>query len=250
MENVPVPVLPADWQLQLAREAAASAASEQTESAYISTKGGVMVYGGQALKDNKIAAVILDQVWERSYYESEYQAGVFVPPTCFAVGRDEKALAPHDNAQDKQSANCATCPMAEWGSDPRPGSKAQACKLRRRLALLPADSLDTVESALSAETVGLRLPPTSTKGWSAYVSQVANVIKRPVWAVISEIKVSPHPKFQMQVGATFGGIIDEDVLAAVMAKREEIGDKYLAPWEKVEPDEEVKPPPTKGKKKY
>lgn len=61
---------------------------------------------------------------------------------------------------------CATCPLAQWGSQQRGGkqSRGQACKSLRRLVIL-VDGW--------AQPALLTLPPTSLKAFDAYASSLA-----------------------------------------------------------------------------
>ena len=58
--------------------------------------------------------------------------------------------------------DCAACPFAQWGSDPKTG-KGQACKLMRRLFVLTEDS---------AMPAVLNLPPSSLRTWNRFVSAI------------------------------------------------------------------------------
>ena len=56
--------------------------------------------------------------------------------------------------------NCATCPLNQWGSDPKDGKGGKACKNLRRL-------YDTLDGEFLP--VLLTLPPTSIKNFSHYI---------------------------------------------------------------------------------
>lgn len=232
--NLPVTPLPENWREELAKAAAEASASESAQSRYISLKGGVMTFNGAAVPNNKIAVVVLDSIFERSYYENPY-GGDAELPVCFAIVRHENELKPHANVEKKQSqAGCSTCDMSQWGSDPK-GGKAQACKLRRRLSLIGEATLKQGnEAVLNGDAFGIKVPPTSTQAWASYVSQVANVVKRPPYGVVTVITARPHPKFMLELAFEFGRVLSEEELAVVMAKRVMIGDTFMAPWPSVE----------------
>jgi len=229
--ELPVPPLPEGWREQLAKEAAEASASETALSKYISLKGGVMTYNGQAVPGNKLAVVILHSIFERSYYEKAWSASEIESPVCFAIARHEGDLKPHGNSEKPQhNAGCDSCSQSQWGSDPK-GGKAQACKSRRRLAMIGESVLKQgTEAIINTDVFGVRVPPTSTNLWAAYIQQVANVIKRPPYGVVTTIGVRPHPKFQFEMTFEFGRVLSEEELAAVMAKNAMIGDTFMAPW--------------------
>ena len=229
--SMPVPPLPDDWQEQLAKQAADAAAGEQAVSQYISLKGGVMTFQGTTIPGNKLKVVILDSVFERSYYAEAWSPNEISPPVCFAVGRNEKALAPHNNSEKKQHSDCAGCDLSQWGSDPK-GGKGQACKMRRRLAMIGADVLAGGNAAImNADAFGIRVPPTSLRYWATFVSQVANVVKRPPYGVVAEISCKPHAAHQFEFGVEYVDVIPEALLPAVIAKRTQLGDTFMAPWQ-------------------
>ena len=67
----------------------------------------------------------------RQYYASAYNPDAKATlPDCWANLGDK----PADNAPNKQSANCATCPQNIVGSGT--GGKGRACKYQRRVALI------------------------------------------------------------------------------------------------------------------
>lgn len=236
-KNLPIAPLPEGWEEELRKQAQEAASMEAVKSPYLSIRSGVLSWQQQPIPGNKLQAVILDSVFERSYYTEAYNPSDIAPPLCFAVNRIEAALHPHENGEKVQFAGaCSNCPQSQWKSDPN--GRAQACKLRRRLVLLSADCLGKGQQAiLEAEVLGLKVPPTSTVNFGNYVQQVSGVIKRPPWGVISVISVKPHPKFQVEVTFSYGGQLDESQLAAVMAKRKEIGDRFLTPWAKIDPEQ-------------
>jgi hypothetical protein len=92
--------------------------------------------------------------WEKSFD----QVGGGNPPDCSSPNA-ELALAREGvtvPAQLTESGHyaCATCRYAEFGTDPREGSNAQACKLVRQMFLLTPDDLIPLVVSLPPTSVG------------------------------------------------------------------------------------------------
>jgi hypothetical protein len=72
----------------------------------------------------------------RIYYEKPYagSGGAFVPPDCWS----DNGLAPSKNCGSPQSATCATCPHAVWGSSTsaRTGRGVPRCASAKKVAVL------------------------------------------------------------------------------------------------------------------
>lgn len=220
------------WQEELAREAAQAAEAESASGGgtFFSTRAGQLAFGGSPIPGNQIACVILDSVYEHVYYEGEYDADNPVPPTCFALGREEAKMTPPaivDQYGKRQHAQCAGCPQAEWGTSNR--GRGKACRHTRRLALLGAGTLRGKEfapfddpEAYQVAGIGLlRLPVTSVKNYAMYVKQVAARLERPLRAVYSRVWLEPDPKTQFQVRFEALDKVPESLLAVLDQRRKE-----------------------------
>ena len=82
--------------------------------------------------------VIVDFVSRNTFYEGTYDPNNITPPACFAIHPEPKQMAPSENSPIKQSDDCASCPMNQFGSS----GKGKACKNGRMLAVLPPDADD------------------------------------------------------------------------------------------------------------
>ena len=249
----------ANWDEELAREAAAAAATEANAggSEFFSLKAGVLSFGGNNLDGNQMAAVIVDSTFENVYYEGDYDPDNPQPPMCFAFARDESELAPHPTvveAGNAQHETCKGCPHNEWGSADK--GRGKACRNTRRLALLPAgtfkgphkDQLEVAdEDYFEKAPFGmLRLPVTSVKPYANFVKQVAGVLRRPPYSIITRIHVVPDAKTQFQVQFEPLLNLSNSMLPIIKQRREEAGLQIANPYPIAEEVEGATPPPKRG----
>lgn len=185
---------------------------------FLSTKGGALTYRGNPITGNKLQCVILSAPIERLYYDARYDPTKLVGPKCFAIAPIATGMGPSDRAEGKQHDTCEGCPKNEWGSSTN-GGKGKACRETRRLLLIPADAIGSIDAVKGAEVAALRPPVTSLKNYSTYVQTVATTLKRPPLAVISEIAVVPDPKTQFKVTFSLVKAIDDmDIIKALMER--------------------------------
>lgn len=223
----------AAWDEELAKQAELAAGMEANTGGgqFFSTRGGQLSWQDAPLPGNEMAVVILDTVFENVYYEGRYDPDTPSAPTCFAFGRDEAELAPHDvvvKADQAQHDNCADCPMNEWGTAET--GRGKACRNTRRLAMIPAGTFDRNGDLelfddpdhFATTTMGfMKLPVTSVKGYANFVKQVAGALKRPPFGIITRVAVVPDAKTQFKVTFEALGKVDDALMASIMARREE-----------------------------
>lgn len=208
-------------------EDSVKAEKESLQTTFLSTKGGVLTYHGNAIAGNKLACVILAAPIERLFYSSRYDPTKITPPDCFAIDATATGMKPNASSPAPQHATCEGCPKNEWGSS-LSGGKGKACRETRRLLLIPADALTSAEEVKTAEVAALRPPVTSLKNYATYVQTVAATLRRPLLAVISEVAVVPDPKTQFKV--TFSmvkAIDDQDVVAALIGRSKDEIEKAI-----------------------
>lgn len=241
------------WQDQLAKEAAAVAEQEKSESQFLSFRGGILAYGENPIPGNKLKVVVMDSAYEHAWYPGAFDPNNPVSPSCWAAGRVESELAPTDDVDDKQNADCASCELNKWGSDPD-GGRGKACKNIRRLSLMDATVLDAGPDGIMAATVvNAKLPVTSGKFYSSFAVQIANVVKRPPHGVIAEISVVPDPRYQFLVKWAFVEVVPDELIPAIMAKRDTLKDDILydypsnAEREQQAAAQRPAPPPVRGR---
>ena len=202
-----LPEVPVNWAEKFAQAAAAQAAIERPENRFISFKSGVLSYNEQPAKDNKIVVVVIGACFENGYYPGKFDPKKFKSPDCWAVGFDDNLIPGKTNKDvmeltDQQHEQCEGCWANEWESAEE--GKGKACKNSRRLALVFPPHIGA-----SSEIMYARLPVTSVKNWSKYVNQLAAVVKRPTWAVLTEIHVVPDMQAQFKVNFSFVGLLEE-----------------------------------------
>lgn len=242
------------WDAELAKYAEASAAAESGGSGnFLSMKGGIMAFKGNPLPGNKIEVIVLAFVTENQFYDQdqEYDSDNPQSPICYAFGRPEPApgngraddMVPHEEVPDKQCEACVDCPHFEWKSAKK--GKGKACKEVRRLTMILADSVEHgAQGVEDAEEVNLKISVTNTKAWGGYVQQVA-ALKRPPFAVITEIAAFNDPKTQYRLQFKLvEQIKDAAVFAALMARVEESKTKIVAAYPVFDPEDN--PPPKRN----
>lgn len=248
------------WDEELAKQAeiAASMEADVGGGQFFSMKSGILSWQGAPLPGNQMAVIILDSILENVYYTGKYDPEMPQSPTCFAFGREEKAMRPHQivvESGNNQAATCADCKMNEWGSAET--GRGKACRNTRRLAMIPAGTFNQAgkleliedEGHYASSSVGyMKLPVTSVKGYANFVKQVAGALRRPPFGIVTKVKVVPDPKTQFKV--VFEPIMNvpDRLMGAVMKRHEEI--KAVIDFPYLPNDEEVTPPPPPKRRKY
>ena len=227
-----------NWQEELAKMAVATAVAEKPSGNWVSFKGGQLTYNGNPIAKNKIDCVVIQSIFENQLYEDRYDPNNPQPPICYAMSETDDDLRPHPDSAKPQAETCEVCPNNVWGSDPG-GGKGKACKNVRRLALVAASDLDAAKLP-GAEVALAKLPVTSVKNWSTYASQIANVLKLPPLAVISNMSVQPDPKTQFQVNFELvDKITDGEIIQALLNKRRDSNSLIFTPYDKPQPKQEA-----------
>ena len=223
----------ANWDEELAKQAAAAAQTEASTATgnFFSLKGGILAWNDSPLKNNEMAAIILDSVLENVYYNSDYDQDDPKGPLCFSFGREEKDMVPHADvveAGTEQHETCHGCPMNEFGTADK--GKGKACRNVRRLGLIPAGGFakdgtfepEEDEDAYRDAQLGfMKLPVTSVKGYAAYVKTLAASLKRPPLGVFTKITVVPDAKSQFKVTFEALGNVPNELMGAIMARKPE-----------------------------
>jgi len=195
-------------------------AEKGTGGQFISLKSGVMSYGGMPVQGNKCDVVVLESIHENAFYPDKYGTTDNTSPACFAFSVDGgDAMAPHPDAEHKQAKTCKECPNNKWGSADGGRGKGKACGNRRRLAVIPAGECNTAEAISNAPVAYLRVPPTSTRFWGAYVQNVIAKTDLPFFASITNVALLPDPKTQMKLNFTHTATITDDELLEALYRR-------------------------------
>lgn len=137
----------------------------------------------------EVAILNANQNLTKTFYEGEYKEGDDKEPTCSS----DNGKTPDSHITAPQHANCAECPMNQWGSriSKVSGKDTKACSDNKRLAVLPAGDL-------SYKALGLSITPSSLSDWGKYVKALTerNI---PVNAVATNLTFdasAAHPKVQ------------------------------------------------------
>lgn len=222
----------ANWDEELARQAAAGAEQEASTGGgdYFSLRGGQLKLHGLQLPDNQMAVIILDFIKVNAYYDGPFDPDSPQTPLCYALGRDEKTLAPHEQAERPQHEGCAKCPRNQWGSLVVNGQqrRGKECRNLRRLLLIPGGSLQNGEHQAPASTdqiaqapmAYLSIPPTSANAFAAYVKTMA-ARKLPVRAVYTKVRLLPDAKTVYKLEFTPLGPVPRELIGAMMGRAQE-----------------------------
>ena len=242
----------ANWEERLGQMAKQSVATEAstTTGSWISTKSGVLSYGGNAFAGNKMDAVIVDAVLENAYFAERFDADKPASPVCFAFGRGEEGeeMHPHEKSTNPQHPTCKGCPQNEFKS--ADNGKGKACKNIRRLALLPAKPLEA-DALQKAEVAYLKVPVTSVKGWATYVRTLDALRRKPPVGVVTQVACVPHVKDQFHVQFEHQLDLNNELLSAVMPRYDVIREGIMFPYQAHTAAEEKptgKGKPAKGRK--
>ena len=233
--------LPGSWREKLAGMAKDQAAKERPSVSKISLRAGVIKYGDQPVKGNILPAIVLLAAHRNTYYDRPFDPNNLANPVCFALSIEGEEMEAHENVPDdnvpafeqRRTRDCSTCPLNEWGSDPK-GGRGKACKETRRLIILPADAATSAEAAKAAEMAIIDIPVTSGKNYSNFVNGLAASAQVPPWAALTDISTQPDAKSQFKVTFTPTSVIDDDaVLEAIHARFEEAQRVALIPYDEV-----------------
>lgn len=251
------------WDEELAKQAEASAAMEANAGGgqFFSLKSGVLSWQDAPLPDNQMAVIILDYVFETTFYADEYDVDNPQPPTAFAFGRDDKKLTWHESSDPEFAGKlCSESEVCEWGSADK--GRGKAAKETRRLALIPAGNfkngkLELIDDPEHFETttVGyMKLPVTSVKGFAGFVKQVAGALRRPPHGIITKVKVVPDAKSQFKVLFEALESVPDELMGVIMKRNAEVKELIEFPYQprEDEPAQKrgAKKPAAKKARKY
>lgn len=230
------------WDEELANLAKESTKGiKVSTSKFLSIRGGKLSFSGEEVEGNELDAVILGWVFENQYYDERFDPNTPQSPACYAFGTDTSEMEPHEEAPRKQSSACEGCPMNEWDSADSGGGKA--CKNVVRIALIASSDLDNLKAA---EIVYMKIPVMSVKNFTTYVKKsVADILKRPYWAVVTKISVVPDPRSQVKVMFSVEEPIEDSELFAPL---KDLWEKTMEGIDFPYPQHEAEDKPVKKKK--
>jgi len=252
---------------QMRSEAEQYASMTRTDSSFISFKGGVFRVDDEPVPGNELVAVVLDVVFENTFYTTEWDPEKNTPPTCFAMARSQDELAPHPDMQadlnffEPQNDECKGCQWNDWGSAEilkseyglGKGGRGKACGNRFRIAMIPAgmyvprkgsrdldlEIYEDEENYKTAPVVILKTPPTSLKNVGNYLKGCGRDYGRPPYGLVTRVYSRPVKTYH----EICFEVLDEmpvEYLPTVQARHEEAKDIIISPY--APPDEEQDAP--------
>lgn len=244
------------WEEQLAKDADVAANMEANAGGgqFFSLKSGVLSWQDAPLPDNQMAVIILDHIFETTYYEGDYDPENPTGPVAFAFGRDEATLTWHkDSIPEFAGKLCKDSEVCQWGTAEK--GRGKAAKETRRLALIPAGNfvngkfklLDDDQHYLDTAVGFMKLPVTSVKGFAGFVKQVAGALRRPPHGLITKVKVIPDANSQFKVLFEPIQNVPDHLMGAIMKRREEVMQTIDFPYQVGDGAEEK---PVRGAKKH
>ena len=231
------------WQLDLQKEARDESAKEVVTQALISHKGGRLSIDGKPCADGVLKLAVIDYTCSKAFYAEAFNPDVASTPSCYAFGNDEKQMAPHADAPDKQAATCAECPHNKFGTALM--GKGKRCKDERRVAGVV--EVTDPESIANAEVRQLTVPPGSLKNWGQYLTGLRDVTASGnVRTVLTEVGTEPYGG---AYALTFKPVakLGDDLVGAILSRRESTHAALVAPYPTISADEKPKAAPRSSK---
>lgn len=245
--------IPAEFLAELAGEAKDAAAQERPAISKLSTASGQLKYQGEVVAGNNMDVVVLYASYRNVWYAGAYDRNNIKNPDCFSLSETDEGMVPDPNAANPPNATCGGCPKNAWKSDVKPDGtvgKGKACKESRRLVMMPAGALESVDGVKSAELAILDLPVTSAKNYGALVNTVAATVGAPVWACVTNVKVQPS-KNQFEVVLTPIRVApSKEIILALKARVEDAKRVALEPYDETSPTNSAVMEQQKESKKY
>lgn len=213
------------WDEELARRAQLASGNEESAlmgGNFVKTKSGVMTFNDAAVPGNKMRVLVLASVMENSFYTEGFDPDSPASPVCYAFGQKEGEMTPHEKSEEPQADACKGCPHNEWGSSDR--GRGKACQNRRRLCIISEGDLENLEDAKFAY---VRVPVTSTLNWAQYVRGLNESLRRPPFAVITEISLVPDAKTQFKMHFKFCEAVEDAELFEQLLAKVELAEKEI-----------------------
>lgn len=150
-------------------------------------------------------AIVLGAVYENTYYDRPYEkdAGV-VMPLCWALGDNQRDIAPLADLVTRQAPSCAECEFNEFGTALQ--GKGKACRNGMRIAVVAVGDPEDMSTCDPTEVAVLRISPTAIKVFNGYARKVYRA-NRDLLQVVT--------KFGIDRGSTYPKIADPEPVASV-----------------------------------
>lgn len=191
-------------------QAQAAAMNERTAPATgisIRTAGKKFAFPDGRKSDGPIEVVVIDFVARNEFYEADFDKDNIVPPACFAIGTIPTKLVASDNSPQKQSDDCASCPMNAFGSK----GKGKACSNTRLLAVVEPGVED-------APIYLLKVSPTGLKAFDGFVQSTSRTFQLPPVGVVVTVDFDDNEDYPK---LTFSDAKPNEDLEAHFGRQEE-----------------------------
>ena len=183
----------------LNKEAIEGAGGESVNRISLKQSRFRLIVGGEQVKvfDEPYMEVVVVRAnpsTSRAFYKDKYDPNADdQAPTCYS----DDGVHPNPDAREKQSVDCASCPMNQWGSkiSEVSGKKIKACAEVKRLAIAPA-------SNPRAPAFQLNVPTASLTSWANFVrtlNQASPAV--PYNGIVTKVSFdaqSDHPKLNFE----------------------------------------------------
>jgi hypothetical protein len=192
---------------------------------------GSIEVGGLPVKDGALECIVVGSCALNTWYAEAYDPENAQPPDCyaFALIQGDSDMAPHADAADKQSEQCADCPQNQFGTATI--GRGKACGNNVRLGLILSADVESGDDVKSAEMATAKVSPTNVKHWASYVKQLKDEHGRPPWAVVTEITSHDDAKTQIRLEFKLVELIDDPgVLDALEARYQKVQDVLQQPF--------------------
>jgi hypothetical protein len=200
VKKEPVVVAPPQLSPEMQAYLAEQEAGVSNRLKHISTAGATFTYDEQPIPNNSLAVIILDYIVTNVLYRTKHDKDNPTPPNCFAFGRGNAVMVPHQDAIEKVAKNCNVCTLSKFGSakeiEWKKSDRGCGCNMKRRLALLCiGEVLKDGKIKLDASTIDeseicyLNVPVTSVKYFEAYKGPIVKVRKLPLCYVPTQIGI-------------------------------------------------------------
>lgn len=163
----------------------------------------------------ELLACVVDFRTVHNFYEGEFDPKNIVPPVCFAVGTNPKAMVPVADSPELQAESCQVCPQNQFGSAVR--GEGKACKNGRMLALLPPNE-DGTDVDHEADIWLLGVSPTAIRAWDGFVQGLSRQHQLPPSAFLVPIGFNDAVTYAQ---LTFGEAVPIAALGEVLARQDE-----------------------------
>lgn len=238
----------AKYDEELAKYAEAAAASEANAGMGLqsfSLKAGVLSLNDAPMPGNEMAVIILDHIFDTTFYEGAYDPDNPAPPSAYSLGRDENemrwsddSIAPYAGELVKDSD------INQFGSAEK--GRGKAARNMRRLLVIPAGDFnkngefEMIEEADHYERVQpafLKVPPTSVTNFAVFVKKLAGALRKPPFAVATRILVVPDAKTQFKVTFEVLEEMPDELVGILIERHKEAAELIMQPYNLEEREE-------------